>query len=61
MVKNKRFVLPLSLSDALFILLINVKMPTNVGIFTFMSRMISCPVELSMKKITKRPVLITLP
>ena len=28
----------LSLSDAVFIMLINVKMPTIVGIFTFMSR-----------------------
>ena len=32
-----------------FILLINVKMPTNVGILTFMSRIISCSVELSLK------------
>ena len=29
---------PLSLSDAVFIMLINVKMPTIVGILTFMSR-----------------------
>ena len=33
----KKF-LALSLSDAVFILLINVKMPTIVGILTFMSR-----------------------
>ena len=30
--------------------LINVKMPTVVGILTFISRKISCSVELSMKK-----------
>ena len=43
--------LALKLLDAVFILLINVKMPTIVGILTFMS-MIKCtlsPVELSMK------------
>ena len=33
----KRF-LALSLSDVVFIMLINVKMPTIVGILTFMSR-----------------------
>ena len=33
----KKF-LALSLSDVLFIMLINVKMPTIVGILTFMSR-----------------------
>ena len=31
-------VLALSLSDVVFIMLINVKMPTTVGILTFMSR-----------------------
>ena len=36
-VKNKAFSC-LKLSDAVFILLINVKMPTVVGILTFMSR-----------------------
>ena len=30
----------LSLSDVVFIMLINVKMPTNVGILTFMSKII---------------------
>ena len=30
--------LALSLSDAVFIMLINVKMPTTVGILTFMTR-----------------------
>ena len=30
--------LALSLTDVVFIVLINVKMPTNVGILTFMSR-----------------------
>ena len=34
----------------LFFPLINVKMPTIVGILTFMSRKISYSVELSMKK-----------
>ena len=34
----------------LFVLLINVQMPTIVGISTFMSRKYSCSVELSMKK-----------
>ena len=33
----------------LFFLLINVKMPTLVGILIFMSRIISCSAELSMK------------
>ena len=33
-------------------LLINVKMPTVAGILTFMSRKISCSVELSMKKVS---------
>ena len=32
----------------LFFLLINVKMPTTVGILTFMSGKISCSAELSM-------------
>ena len=35
----------------LFFPLINVKMPTIVGILTFMSRKISYSVELSMKKV----------
>ena len=35
--KNKDF-LDLKLSDVAFILLINVKVPTIVGILTFMSR-----------------------
>ena len=34
---NKKF-LALSISDVIFIMLINVKMPTIVGILTFMSR-----------------------
>ena len=34
----------------LFFLLVNVKMPTIVGIVTFTSRKKSCSVELSMKK-----------
>ena len=35
----------------IFFPLINAKMPTFVGILTFMSRKISCSVELSMKKV----------
>ena len=34
-----------------FILLINVKMPTIVGIKIFMSRINSCSEELSMKRV----------
>ena len=36
-IPTKKF-LALSLSDVVFIMLINVKMPTVVGILTFMSR-----------------------
>ena len=36
--RQKKKFLALSLSDNVFIMLINVKMPTIVGIFTFMSR-----------------------
>ena len=46
----KKF-LALCLSDVVFIMLINVKMPTIIGILTFMSRKISCLAELSMKKV----------
>ena len=43
----------------LFFLLINVKMPTIVGILTFMSGKISCSAELSMKCFkTSRPALM---
>ena len=38
----------------LFFLLLNVKMPTIVGILTFMSRKISCSTELSMFFFTSR-------
>ena len=34
---KKLFNLAFKLSDVVFIMLINVKMPTNVGILTFMS------------------------
>ena len=56
--KVKKF-LALSLSDVVFIMLINVKMPTMVGILTFMSRVNLVSAELSMKKsfITSGPVL----
>ena len=50
MVKKKHF-LAQQLSDAVFILLINFKMPTIVGILIFMSRIDSCSAELSMKKV----------
>ena len=36
--KKKRFFSCLKHSDAIFILLINVKMPTTIGILSFMSR-----------------------
>ena len=39
-----------SLSDIVFNMLINVKMPTFVGILTFMSRIMSCSSEFSMNK-----------
>ena len=42
--------LALKLSCVTFIPLINVIMSTFVGILTFMSRIISCSVELSMTK-----------
>ena len=50
MLKNMTF-LAFKLSDVVFIMLINVNMPTIVGILTFMSRIISCSVELSAKKV----------
>ena len=36
-----RKLLAIGLSDVVFIMLINVKMPTIVGILTFMSRIIT--------------------
>ena len=45
----KKF-LALNFSDDVFSMLINVKMPTIVGILTFMSRIISCSSQLSMEK-----------
>ena len=51
----KKF-LALSLSDIVFIMLINAKMPMIVGILTFMSRINLCSAELSMKSfITSGP------
>ena len=44
MLKMKTF-LAFKLSDVLFGMLINVKMPTLVGILTFMNMIISCSVE----------------
>ena len=46
----KKF-LALSLSDVVLIMLINVKMPTIVGILALMSRINSCLAELSTKKV----------
>ena len=45
----KKF-LALNISDVVFVMLINVKMPTIVGILTFMSKIILCSAELSKKK-----------
>ena len=56
----KKF-LALSLSDVVFIMLVNVKMPTIVGILTFMSRINLCSAELSMESfITLGPGCFTL-
>ena len=54
----KKF-LALSLSDAVFIMLIYVKMPTIVGILTFMSRInfVLSRVEHEKSSITLGPVL----
>ena len=49
--KKKKKFLALSLSAVVFITLINVKMPTIVGILTFMSRKNFVTAELSMKKV----------
>ena len=46
----KKF-LALSLSDAVFILLINVKMPSIVLVLTLWSGQIACSAELSMEKV----------
>ena len=46
----KKF-LGLTLSHVVFIMLINVKMPTIVGILTFMSMINSFSADLSMKKV----------
>ena len=47
-----KFSMSLSLSEVVFIMLINVKMSTIVGILTFMSRInFVCSAELSMKKV----------
>ena len=52
----KKF-LSLSLSDVVFIMLINVKMPTIVGLLTFISRIIFvlCLVEYEQSFITSGP------
>ena len=43
--------LVLSLSDDIFIMLINVKTPTIVGVLTFMSRINLCSAEFIMEKV----------
>ena len=50
MLGEKKIFLALILSDVVFILLINDKMPTTVGILTFMSKIDFMLSELSMKK-----------
>ena len=56
MVKHKNFSRLGKLSDNVFILLINVKILTYIGILTFISRIYSCSVDLSMNKIiTSKP------
>ena len=47
---NEEVFFALSLSDVVFIMLTNVKMPTIVGILTIRSSIILCSAELSMKK-----------
>ena len=49
-IKKDSFFLGSNKPRSLFFPLINVKMPTIVGILTFMSMKKSCSVELSMKK-----------
>ena len=55
MLKMKTF-LAFKLSDVVFSMLINVKMPTLVGILTFMNMIISCSVENEKSFITSWPV-----
>ena len=50
-IKKFGFLLGSDKHRMLFFPLINIKMPTIVGILTFMSRKKSCSVELSMKKV----------
>ena len=50
MLRKRKIFLAFKLSDVVFILPINVKMPTTVGILTFITRINSCSVEFSMKK-----------
>ena len=47
---NEEVFLALSLSYVVFIMLMNVKMPTIVGILTFMSRITWCSAEMSIEK-----------
>ena len=50
MLKNEGFLFAYKLSDVVFIMLINVKMPMIVGILTIMSMKNVCSVELSMTR-----------
>ena len=45
-------ILDFKLSDVVFIMLITVKMPTFVGILTFISMIDSCSAELNMKNVS---------
>ena len=53
MLKKYKKILAFKLPDVVFIMLINVKMPTIVCILTFFNRIHFCSVELSSKKFCK--------
>ena len=50
-INSLRFIFSADKPNMLFLPLISVKMPTIVGILTFMSRKSPCSVKLSMKKV----------
>ena len=62
---NKTTFLAFKLSENVFVMLINVKMPTIVGILTFMSMLILCPVEtglyLSLRLVGLQFVIVVFP
>ena len=49
--RENAFFLAFKLSGVVFILFINVKMPTIVGILTFISMINVCSIEMSTKKV----------